>query len=389
MSKLFRYKQFPNECGEFNWSMFEDGWNGTTVKVNKTIKTGEKGYNIYSHEPYAAEIFEKYTHKVPISKELKKNTLVSITDIIPGKKDTVLATINGGSNNIIIDLNKEQRYLDIVQINGHTITKDEFIECLKAPETKQALLDMNLVAKVSTDVEKASIWDGYVEMLSNEMREQIHKNEKAYYATILSCNNGGYIVEITNTIKAFMPGSMAAANKLTNYESLVGTSMEVMVESYDPKIGFVVSRKKYLHTVTPLHLMELREQLKENKDTIITGTVTGTTPFGIFVELTNVLTGMIHKTLMSDTLREQLRQNKIEAGTQILVYVHNIEKGRIILSDVISSERDEVIKRREEEDAAEKQAYMANKFTKKEVANEVTSSVIANNAGEDLNLVNE
>lgn len=33
-------------------------------------------------------------------------------------------------------------------------------------------------------------------------------------------------------VKAFMPGSMAAANKINNYESLVGTEMEVMVGSY-------------------------------------------------------------------------------------------------------------------------------------------------------------
>ena len=59
------------------------------------------------------------------------------------------------------------------------------------------------------------------------------------------------------------------------------------------------------------------------------------------------------------------------SGSEYHRTVHNIEKGRIILSDVVSAERDEVIKRREAEDEAEKTAYMANKYAKKEVVEEV------------------
>ena len=73
-------------------------------------------------------------------------------------------------------------------------------------------------------------------------------------AKLVSSNNGGFVVEIAGMVKAFMPGSMAAANKINNYESLVGTEMEVMVESYDPKFGFIVSRKKYLRTIVPIYL---------------------------------------------------------------------------------------------------------------------------------------
>lgn len=361
--------------GDFDWSVYEDGWNGLSLKINKKVKTGDKHTKVYSHEAYASSMYNSYMGTAaPISKELRKDTLVQITDFHMSGKDIVLASINGGANNVVIDLNKEQKFFNTMAMNDKKMDKETFLACLNDPDVRAKILEMGLVAKIGTDVEKASIWDGYVENLSNEMREQIHANKKAYVAKVLSSNNGGFVVEVADTVKAFMPGSMAAANKLTDYESLVGKTMEVMVESYDKKFGFVVSRKKYLKTITPIYMKNLAAQVEENKDTVFTGTITGTTPFGIFVELdgySGCLTGMLHKTLISDGLREALRQNKVVADTKISVFVHKIEKGRIIFSDVISSERDAVIAKREAEDAAEKTEYVS---AKREAAKPVVSA---------------
>lgn len=350
---------------EFDWSAYEDGWNGKSLRVNKRIKHNNKNIKVYSHESYAADLFEKYScTAAPVSKELVKNTVVSIDDFSYVDKHTVLASINGGSNNVVIDLNKEQRFFNVLSDGEDRLNKESFLKCLEDPDVRAKILSMGLVAKVGTDVAKASIWDGYVEKLSTEMKEQVYKKDKAYMAKILSSNNGGFVVEVADTITAFMPGSMAAANKLTNYEALVGQTMEVMVESHDEKLGFVVSRKKYLRTITPIYMRKLESMVKENPDTLFAGKVTGTTPFGIFIELNDfsgTLTGMIHKTLLSDDLREQLRQNKVEADTVYNVYVHKIEKGRIIFSDVPTAERQEVIARREAEDLQEKSAYVAAK----------------------------
>ena len=284
---------------------------------------------------------------------------------IKNDENHITASINGGANNITIDLNKEGRFFNTIVLGDQTLTKETFLQLLDDPDIHKKFIEMGLVAKVGTDVEKGSIWDGYVDTLMLEMQEQITKKNKAYIAKIISSNNGGFVVEVAGIIKAFMPGSMAAANKLTDYESLVGTEMEVMVESYDPKFGFIVSRKKYLHTIIPIHLKNLENSLKENKDKALEVTVTGTTPFGIFCEINEVLTGMIHKTLMSDELRERLRQNQVSAQEKLTVYVHRIERtgnsSRIILSDVISGEREAVIAKREAEDLQEKTDYVAAK----------------------------
>lgn len=371
----------PAEAGNFDWNLYTDGWNGSSLKINTKIKTGDKHIKVYSHEKYADQLISSYLKTAaPVSKELSKNTVVEITDFMPFGKDAVLASINGGGSDVVIDLNKEQRFFNTMALNdGSRMTKESFLECLKDPEVRKAILDMGLVAKIGTDIEKASIWDGYVENLSNEMKEQITKKDKAYIAKILSSNNGGFVVEVADTIKAFMPGSMAAANKLTDYAALVGQTMEVMVESYDKKLGFVVSRKKFLQTIAPTYTNQVAEMVKANPDVIFGGKVTGTTPFGVFIELEGFggcLTGMVHKSLMSDQLREDLRQNKIAPDTVMNIYVHKITREgknlRLIFTDVPTAEREAVIARREAEDAAEKAEYVNAKKEATKANAEVT-----------------
>lgn len=366
-------------AGDFDWSAYDNGWNGTSLVVNTKIKTKDKKIKVYCHEPYAQDMLTQYTHQAePVSKELRKNTLVKIDALrrIKDDNDHISASINGGANNISIDLNKEGRFFNTIVMGDQTLTKETFLQLLDDPDVHQKFIEMGLVAKVGTDIEKGSIWDGYVETLVSEMQEQITKKNKAYMAKIISSNNGGFVVEVAGMIKAFMPGSMAAANKLNEYESLVGSEMEVMVESYDPKFGFIVSRKKYLRTIVPIYLKNLEAQLKENKDAALEVTVTGTTPFGIFCEINEVLTGMIHKTLMSDELRERLRQNQVAAQEKLTVYVHKIERdgknSRIILSNVLSAERDAVIAKREAEDLQEKTDYVT---AKREAAKAQTEAV--------------
>jgi ribosomal protein S1 len=353
-------------AGDFDWSAYEDGWNGLSLHVNKKVKNNDKHIKVYCHETYAQDLLNQYTNQAaPVSKELKKNTLVKIDGFRKIDENHVSASINGGANNISIDLNKEGKFFNNITLGDTKLTKETFLQLLDDPDVYKKFIDMGLVAKIGTDVEKGSIWDGYVESLVAEMQEQITKKNKAYVAKLVSSNNGGFVVEIAGMVKAFMPGSMAAANKINNYESLVGTEMEVMVESYDSKFGFIVSRKKYLRTIVPIYLKNLEAQLKENKDTMLEVTVTGTTPFGIFCEINEALTGMIHKTLMSDELRERLRQNQVAAEEKLVIYVHKIERegksSRIILSDVASADREAVIAKREAEDLQEKSDYVTAK----------------------------
>ena len=159
-----------------------------------------------------------------------------------------------------------------------------------------------------------------------------------------------------DSVKAFMPGSMAAMNKLTDFDSLLGKSVYVMVESYNNKFGFIVSHKKYLKAILPSKLEELKQEWEKNPEQLYTGTVTGTTKYGIFIELDGLFTGMLHKTLISDDLKLRWKTGEINPQEEINVYIHNIDNGRIIFSDVPLENRAAVQELREAEDALEKEA---------------------------------
>ena len=342
---------------DFDWEGYESSFRTRLIRNKKVNVRKDSKDKVYECGLDAQSKYDSYQFNNEIvSKELVKNSIVKITDfVMSNSKNEIIATVNNGANSIAIDLNKENKWFETIDLGGVPMTKETFIECLEIPEHKQTLLNLNLSAKVNGHGDKASIWDGYVENLVNEMKEQVIKGDKAYYATVESSNAGGYFVNIGDGIqKAYMPRSMSAANRVIDFEELIGKRMEVMIESYDPHTGFIVSRKKFIRKITPVKLQALSKELEKNPNTQFTGTVTGTTAFGIFIEIDEFITGMLHKTLISDELNKRFKNREIKAGEQINVYVHKIENGRVIFSDIPLENREEIISKREKEDEAEK-----------------------------------
>ena len=40
---------------DFDWTAYDDGWNGTSLRVNKKVKGTDKNTKVYCHEAYAQE----------------------------------------------------------------------------------------------------------------------------------------------------------------------------------------------------------------------------------------------------------------------------------------------------------------------------------------------
>jgi len=178
--------------------------------------------------------------------------------------------------------------------------------------------------------------------ISELMRLDVENKIKDIYtdmvpidATVVSRNSAGFVLvlEINGIeIDAFMPNTIAAPNKLTSEQSdnLVGTKIKVCLETLkeDKKGLYVVSRKKYLQE----HLFP--EEIKKLKTdgTIYNGHITGTTPYGVFVEFHGCLTGMIHKY----NLNPDYDIKDLRAGMGIQFYVKDIvKKGtEIILTQI-------------------------------------------------------
>lgn len=157
------------------------------------------------------------------------------------------------------------------------------------------------------------------------------KEGESVTAHIKSLNPAGYDVEIRNggvTLSGFMPNTLAGINKLYQPGSIIGDTFQVMIESYAEQEGtYIVSRRKYLQTLIPKAIKELNYELTYR------GHVTGTTPFGVFVEFNECLTGMIHKANVHPDWQERL--SEIKPGFEIEFYIKEIVKEKIILTQIL------------------------------------------------------
>jgi hypothetical protein len=149
--------------------------------------------------------------------------------------------------------------------------------------------------------------------------------------TVKSLNPAGYDVELNHggvTLPGFMPNTLAGINKLHDTNAIVGKTFNVMIESYAQNEGtYIVSRRKYLQTLIP----EAVKELEYNK--VYSGHVTGTTPFGVFVEFNECLTGMIHKVNVNPEWAEKL--TSITPGFEIEFYIKEVIKDKIILTQIL------------------------------------------------------
>jgi len=181
----------------------------------------------------------------------------------------------------------------------------------------------------STYFIKGSIASLY-ESIAHENMKSLEEGESVT-AYIRALNPAGYDVELTNggvTLPAFMPNTLAGINKLYDPSSIIGDTFQVMVESFSEHEGtYIVSRRKYLQSLIPDEIGNLEF------NTLYSGRVTGTTPFGIFVEFNECLTGMIHKANVTEEWQNRITE--IKPGQEIEFYIKEIIKDKIILTQVL------------------------------------------------------
>jgi ribosomal protein S1 len=139
-------------------------------------------------------------------------------------------------------------------------------------------------------------------------------------------------------VNAFMPNTLADVNRIYDPNVLLGKKINVMLETMQQEKGvYVVSRKKYLRTLIPEKMSKL------DFDEVYEGVVTGTTPFGVFVQFDGCLTGMIHKANVNSEWRDRIHE--IKAGTQIVFYIKEITKNdKIILTQTLEDSLWDTIK---------------------------------------------
>lgn len=256
---------------------------------------------------------------------------IKVNDVITG----TISSIN--SREILVDIG----FKDYVYVNKPK--KSTLITELQVGDSIEVLI---------TDVSnnpfmiKGSITELLKQNVHGKMKHYF-ENDLPLIASVESIIPAGYMMYIhmdNVTVEAFMPNTLADVNKLSDSQSILGQVFEVMLETLQQEKGvYVVSRRKYLQTLIP-------EEIKKLKYGVVyKGNVTGTTPFGVFVQFSagsndpNCLTGMVHKVNVNEYWQE--RWNLIVPGMEIDFYVKEIIKNnKIILTQIIKESLWDTIK---------------------------------------------
>jgi ribosomal protein S1 len=303
----------PN--GEFDWDGYEAHHNHK-LKPNHKVKTLNHKHIVYSHASNAQEMYNMYNNA---SFHLDEICELVEGSIMTGKlhsMSTRWATVDVNYREMLyIDLSREDR--------------DVIADYRPGDEVSVKVLSDKTQAR---EYALASITEGAKQVIFAELRMAADEGGTAFMGKVTSMiPGGGYIVKVQG-IECFMPGSLAGINKLADFESIVGTEMYVVPDSFSAKRGtIVVSHRAYLQAMIPKMIGEL----ENNLDAVQKGFVTGTAKFGVFCEFNNCLTGMIHINDLSPEWSAKHKNNSIEPGDEIEFKIKEIVNNKkIILTQI-------------------------------------------------------
>jgi ribosomal protein S1 len=230
--------------------------------------------------------------KKPKGKDYGKTDEVDVTIVSVNDYGVVGETEVGQS--IFIDLKKEAR--NMVKLG------------YPEPEIEPGDRISVIITRDSRGNYNGSLSASYEISLKSELMRGISDNSLAYNVKILEICPGGFMVNLSG-VKCFLPGSLAATNRIYNFADYVGKVIPVMVETYDEARDiFVVSFKKYLKNIIGSKVEEIEIGAK------FSGTVTGTSSQGVFVEWDEIFTGLIPQSEIAEGTR-------FASGSKVEFYV--------------------------------------------------------------------
>jgi len=273
-------------------------------------------YSYFDYEVGERETLEKkYSQYFPeetsnnwAGKDLTDNSSVRVRiSQFDNKTGLALGETSFGQT-IVIDTNKEEKNLRKLGYPSIEMSRGDVLEVV--------------VHKDSSGNFNGSVSAGYEKSLKQELHKSIVKDDCAYKVKVKSVCNGGFMVDLSG-IECFLPGSLAAANRIINFADYVGKEINVMVEVYDQKREiFVVSFKKYLKKIIDSEVQNLSFANQYE------GIVTGSSNTGVFVEWNSIFTGIIP---FDEKAKESL--DNLKPGDLVNFYVIDIKNPqRVALS---------------------------------------------------------
>ena len=307
----------PN--GEFDWDGYE-AVHSTKLRANPKINTISRKHTVYSHD-VNAQAFYNLINETTLDSEMIP--FITEGNVMEGRIHSMTerwATVDVNYREMLyIDISKEDSSMLNEFKPGDTVS-------VKVISDKTQAREFAL----------ASITEGTKQKVFLELRESAELGDTAFAGHVVSMiPGGGYIVKVQG-IDCFMPGSLAGINKLADFESIVGTDMYVVPDSFSERRGtIVVSHRAYLQAMIPNRIADLHENIEQG----IVGNVTGTAKFGVFCEFNECLTGMIHINDLDGEWSSKHKAGDINPGDEIEFKVKEIVSDKkIILTQVEAQE---------------------------------------------------
>jgi ribosomal protein S1 len=297
---------------------------------------------IYCHEGYAEDLAKLYASITDVAnKEPQLGEVYRVIDIKPSKNcDELLVTLSGFLD-ATINIEQEKKFFQYLNMSV-----DDFMFSLETEEGRRAFVNEDYHVRVESihPHVKVSLYEGQLSHIKKEFFEQINDPKSAYYGTITGKNQGGFIITVLG-VNGFLPGSLAAANVVRDFDNMIGKTIPVMVEDYlNESSTFVFSYKKYLSHILPSKIAQIDVEKKYE------GEITGMTKYGMFIEFDEIFTGLLHTSKMTNELKDKFKNFEFQPGDRVEFWIKEITPDKkIILTDEDPSTR-----RKELEDFKEK-----------------------------------
>lgn len=309
-------KNYGQPLEDFDWDSL------TNEKYNSKVKLSDQdrrdNTKILCKEPYAQELYDmykKYEHENSIDLHVSKDLEIGQLYKVQAKS----ICLNTG----VIKAVEENSGVEI------SIPLKEYGGDIEELKKGNGINFKVILYKANRDCEYVA---SEKKSRSINYRDELitHLDENTWFdVTIRKLIKGGYIATYKNEIDCFIPGSQAGANVIKDFSILLNKTISVMVDNYDKSNNlFIVSYKKYIKHSLPEKVSDLRF------GKIYTGKLTNKPyPFGVFVELENYYTGLVHS---SDFENYDEASRSLKAGDDIEVYVKGVtykkNQYRIVLS---------------------------------------------------------
>lgn len=277
------------------------------TKYNTSIKLAKfdtkSNVKIFSKEDYAQDLYDAYVN----NRETKD---IVTKDFSTNQICVVVAKTLDFDEKIIIAEEKYSATQVVVPFREYSNDPSALVDDYDAREFKVRITKNSVGTYYGS--QKATLALTYNDDLSSFMRD-----DKWFTVKITSLVKGGYLAYYKDMIKCFLPGSHAAANIIADFSELLDKEINVMIENYDTLNNlYIVSYKKYIKNTLPTKIYDLEFGTKYRG--VLT---TNPYPFGIFIEIDNYYTGLVHKGDFSDY---EAFAKQYKSGDEIDVYIKDI-----------------------------------------------------------------